>query len=928
MAASDTAAADGPERGQRRILAGGGAGRATGWLLGRMSVRALIFGGFFVLAAIIVASSTYGVSTMRRVERAFSQLSHLARISTLAGQIDRGMSALRLAVTDYVRDGRVENESRVRDAIGRIERELGVARGLAADANEQATIERIERRLAGYVNGFTRLVELGRRRDFEEQRMVALGARALGELERLAERAFEYGDFEGSSRAARLRQRLLESQHRALVFLLRRDPAEVPAVADDFRRVNQDFRRLELTIERRDDRLTVAAAAGLARDYAQAFDVLARVIAETAQTAGETLAGEGDAIRRATEALHEATAQAERTVAAALSDDLAAINRVSLLIAILSVATGIVCAFLVVRLTVAPIGQITHAMTRLAGGGLDTPVPYLDHRNEIGAMARATDVFKQALIEVGAAKDAAERATAAKSSFLASMSHEIRTPMNGVLGVIELLRRTRLDEEQTRMIALIEGSANALLRLIDDILDFSKIEAGRLEIDPEPVQLGELLESVAATLSVTARAKGIGLDLALGPDLPEWARLDPLRLRQILVNLIGNAIKFTLEGGVRVEVTRGGRNRSRLDIAVIDSGIGMDGDALGRLFTPFTQADASTTRRYGGTGLGLSITRLLVELMGGRILVESTPGKGSRFTVELPLEIAEAPADLDRIPVEEPGEMVAAAAPQQPVAAPFGHGRRVLVAEDHPTNQWLIAKQLEQLGFAAEIAENGRLALERLEREPFALLLSDYHMPEMNGLDLARAWRGREQSTGRHLPIIGLTADALSDTIARCRAAGMDDVMTKPVRIGALAQTLRRALGDYVDSDAGPAPVETKDADAVLDRTMMEEVFGAFDGEAIATLRNLVARARNEVAAMEQAAEGRDPRTVEEIAHSLAGAARMSGAIELGNACKAIERAARDDAPDLQARCAKAAPALERLAAEIERAAAEPGAAD
>ncbi len=486
--------------------------------------------------------------------------------------------------------------------------------------------------------------------------------------------------------------------------------------------------------------------------------------------------------------------------------------------------------------------------------------------------------------EAEAARDAAEAAARAKATFLAAMSHEIRTPMNGVLGMMEILERSGLSADQGRALAVMRESAQSLLRIIDDILDFSKIDAGRLEVEALPFSLRGLVEGMVETLAPQARTKGLALFTDPPGPGPDWVTGDPTRVRQILFNLLGNALKFTERGFVRVmaDTQPEADGQVRVVLAVEDSGIGMDAAAQARLFQPFAQADSSTTRRFGGTGLGLSIVRRLAQLMGGDVTVESTPGRGSRFTVTLLL----APAAAGQ--AEVAGAAAPVAAPQILEGLP-----RLLLADDHPVNREVLLRQLEVLGLTADMAEDGAAALRLWRARRHGILLLDLHMPELDGFGLARLIREEEAAAG--LPRTGLvavTADALKGEDARCYAAGMDGFLSKPVSLDALARTLGRWLPELApEGTLGVAAGADTVSGALFDPEALRGLFGADTARLAGILDSFAASAAQEMATLATLAE---PDGLAGTAHRLKGASHMVGARLLAEQAARVETLARE----------------------------------
>ena len=623
--------------------------------------------------------------------------------------------------------------------------------------------------------------------------------------------------------------------------------------------------------------------------------------------------------------------------------------------------------------------------------------------------------------ELTRARSDAEQASRAKSAFLATMSHEIRTPMNGVLGMIEVLTHSHLSEQQTDLVRTIRESAGTLLVIIDDILDFSKIEAGRLDFELQPVSISDLVEGLCNSMVTVAASKDVDLDIFVSPDIPDYVMSDDVRLRQVIYNLVGNAIKFSAgrpdkRGHVYVRVDVHSAAPLQLVFRIEDNGIGIPADALKELFTPFTQAEVSTTRLFGGTGLGLAICKRLIDLMNGEIEVSSAPGLGSVFTIRMLFDLApeqrqrprpsvtgcrcilindgfsntddlhtyleHAGADVEvvsgvdraREAARLSGTVVVQGAasatfsfdalhraftgapdvrhviimrhPQQhervqppdlvivdgdalrrdvflravAVAAGLASpemvqdssqqsllgtseppnitsaraaGKLILVAEDDETNQKVILRQLGLLGYAAEVAANGKEALRLWREGEYALLLTDLHMPEMDGYTLASTIR-LEEDEGRRMPILALTANALHGEANRARMAGMDEYLTKPVKLDLLKSSLDRWIPETSGVEFTSAITDnTVPGGGVLDIGTLKSMVGDEEIVVHEFLEHFLSAARKAADELRDACGSGDYKRVSAVAHKLKSSSRSVGAIALGDFCAELENAGK-----------------------------------
>ncbi len=486
-----------------------------------------------------------------------------------------------------------------------------------------------------------------------------------------------------------------------------------------------------------------------------------------------------------------------------------------------------------------------------------------------------------------AARQGAEAASRSKSAFLANMSHEIRTPFHGLLGMMSLLQEGGLSPQQAVYLDTARESAQHLLTILNDILDISQLESGRLHVAPQTVDLPQLIAQVDALMRVQAQSKGLTLEVEVAPDVPRWVRADPTRVKQILFNLLSNALKFTSIGTIRLRVANAENDPpGRLDFSVTDPGIGMDEATLTRLFQRFMQGDQSPSRRAGGAGLGLEISRDLARLMGGDIMVRSAPGVGSTFTASLPLPSVSPPA-------------LAADAAVEPRASP-SRPLRVLVAEDHPVNRAYLEAVLDKLGHHAVFAADGDGAVRAVEAQPpdadFDIVLMDLHMPGMDGFAATRTIRAMPPPRGR-VPIVALTADAFQASRHLAREAGMDGFLIKPAHLPQLRDALARYGGAAASSAAALGAAAADETGSLLDLATVDDVREALSprkyGELLASF---FAGRKNVIAAMRDATRTGLHADLRSRAHALKGASLSLGLRSVG--AHAAQLQAQAQAPD------------------------------
>jgi signal transduction histidine kinase/CheY-like chemotaxis protein len=548
------------------------------------------------------------------------------------------------------------------------------------------------------------------------------------------------------------------------------------------------------------------------------------------------------------------------------------------------------------------------------------------HREHFRAMTREcyeiTSILVHAMVdrarvfyamELQEARMEAEKANRGKSEFLAKMSHEIRTPLNAVIGMADVLASSSLTPHQRQCVEVSQRNGIALLHLINDVLDLSKVESGKVELEAIAFDMREVIAGALETVAAEASAKGLWLRSSIAGEVPDHLIGDPNRLRQVIVNLLGNSIKFTEKGGIEVRVEPDSQDpgRGRLRFGISDTGIGIPADKVGRIFESFSQADSSTTRKYGGTGLGLTISKHLVELMEGRIWVESAINRGSTFFFTAHFGVD---ADRSRDSSAKPAAVASLATIEAAIA-----GMRILMADDSEDNRFLILSYLRDAGCTIEIADNGEIALRMFQQAAYDVVLMDMEMPEMDGSTATRAMRRWEEERGTPpTPIYALTAHAFGEIVARGQEAGFTAMLTKPIRKQVLLEVLARhgkhgsgsgpvaGIPVHLSASPVPEPVAAPVANGVIAIVIEEGMEDVVPG--------YLEKRRAELAVYRQALESGDFDSIRKMAHKTKGTGAAYGFAGLTELCAALEQAAiRADGPFIRTKLSEYSDYLERV---------------
>jgi len=774
-------------------------------IFSNFSIKKQILIGFAPVLIVLITLAVISNNNFNTFFEQFSKLKKATDETTLILEIDKDMVELQRSVLVYSYIGYSGVIRKIRFLEKSIEERFSLMeKSLSIDDKEiKDRFKRLKGHYEGYKEGFEdAIVKRNNLTQIMEEQALPLHKEIQSHVREIINNVSREGDYRSALLASEIRKELLQMRINLGSFLSTPDSKTIDDTRLIIKAILKNVSILQSYVTDTENIIKVNKVKQLTHDYEKAFVEMVNINRGYLALVNVVLAGKAAEIDKLTKELDELEKKQLNGISSQISAIMKAAENHYRILSIIAAIIGVLATSLVAIGIANPVHNIATTLTRLARGEKEIDIPGLDRKDEVGKMAIAANEFKEmahhfenqakelkvATKDAQRARELAEGANLAKSEFLASMSHEIRTPMNGIFGMGELLLDSGLNDNQQERVQTLMNSAESLLVIIDDILDFSKIEAGKLHLDPIPMNLKALIEEVTEIFSIKSENDAIKTTMEYSDDLPESFIADPVRVRQIVTNFVGNAVKFTEKGYVKIKAERLEKDNKdgkiRIKISIKDSGIGIPQEHQAKLFDKFSQADSSTTRKFGGTGLGLAISKQLSAMMGGEVGLKSVEGKGSTFWFTMLL--VEASQDVPRVKPRTSN-----------LDGEYFEGKKILVAEDNRVNQQFIKEILENIGCEVTMAINGQEAVKMAYEAKYDLIFMDCQMPIMDGFEatkkLAEAKKNNEISD---IPIVALTANAMKGDKEKCLESGMQDYMTKPVRKNEIIEALRKWLGE------------------------------------------------------------------------------------------------------------------------------------
>ena len=730
----------------------------------QFSIGGRITIGFCLVVAMLLAQGIFGNAALQLSATRFQTYVSVDKTINEIHEIEYNVMDLQRSVLIYTFSGYEGIVSRIRKIQDTLRQQFSTVKPIIKDNERIDIIQRMEGHFQSYVENFDAALSERHLRDNAFDNKVAADANIIFDyLSNMLGELVSQSDNRTAALVGIAQDKFFRAHQEALLFQQAPDSALVHECENNIREFRERLDIIRTSATSEAIKGTILSIQADAAHYLLGFQSMVRASRAYLNLVYVVMPGEAVEFSRLAADLRERSLKIKGDLSSDIHNSVQLNLKYSLIFSSIAVFAAALFAWLISRGISRPVVAMTKALTDLAGGKRETAIPGRGRSDEIGAMAKAADVFKQKAEEL-------DQANRYKSQFLAMMSHEIRTPKTSVLGVADLLRRTELTDEQSGYLEILKSTTKSLLTILNDILDISKLEAGKIEIEAEAFQLHSTVQEVVSLTQGTASKKGLTLELSISDDVPTVVVGDQTRAKQILYNLVSNAIKFTEQGRicVRISVKERKAGTAVVFTQVDDTGIGIDYVQLPKLFREFSQADQSTTRRFGGTGLGLAISKKLVELMGGQIGVESEHNNGARFWFTIPYTIRELKvSEQTKIHVVAIHDVA-----MRPI--------RILLAEDNKINQMLVRSMLQKLGHAVVVAGNGREALESVIAEDFDVVLMDMQMPEMDGEEATKAIRSLPPPKNL-IPILALTADVMPENRDRYMQAGINGLVPKPI---------------------------------------------------------------------------------------------------------------------------------------------------